>query len=244
MKKTEIQTLLDENIPESVIKHRDQGGKTLSYLEAWYVIDRMNQIFGQGNWGYTIQTLNKVHDGEVEQYNGKAFSTNYIACITAYADVDGKRVQFTDVGYGDGTDKKNPGKAHELASKEAVSDGMKRACKNFGRSLGLALYDKTQEFVGKPNTEASQPTPDNTTVAPKSHQEPTPRAVNSVANNKDRPIKELVSSVFKALEAQGKITAVDFKKKYLGGKGLSTLTPKQLEPIYEAVSKDFNLGGN
>ena len=31
------------------------------------------------------------------------------------------RTSFVDVGYGDGTDKKNPGKAHELAVKEARS---------------------------------------------------------------------------------------------------------------------------
>jgi recombination DNA repair RAD52 pathway protein len=54
---------------------------------------------------------------------------------------------YGDVGYGDGSDKTNPGKAHELAAKEAVTDALKRCAKNLGMSMGLALYDKTQENV-------------------------------------------------------------------------------------------------
>lgn len=131
---------LEAKIPRSVISKRDGGGgRKLDYLEGWYVIDRMNQIFGVGGWSYVTDEMRLVHQGEVD---GKHVA-HYVAKITVRA----AGTAFSDFGYGDGTDKYNPGKAHELAVKEAVTDAIKRACKNFGKSMGLALYDKTREFV-------------------------------------------------------------------------------------------------
>lgn len=54
-----------------------------------------------------------------------------------------------------------------------------------------------------------------------------------------RPVKELVSSAFKVLEAQKKITAEEFKKKYQKGVGLSTLTDSDLDNILKSVKADF-----
>ena len=52
-------------------------------------------------------------------------------------------IEFSDVGYGDGFDYSGSELTiHELAMKEAVSDGVKRALKNFGDQFGLSLYDK------------------------------------------------------------------------------------------------------
>lgn len=268
MTKTEIQKQLDENIPQNVVCTRSQAGRELSYLETWYAIDRMNQVFGQGNWSYSTVKLDKVFEGEVEQASGKVFATSYIATVGVYALIDGKPTQFTDVGYGDGTDKKNPGKAHELATKEAVSDGVKRAIKNFGRSMGLALYDKTQSFVGfldmSKVTRAEVPgtgktmdelrregnhdktqeyvgqTTSKVTVEPKTNNE-----VGKNTNAAGAAAKDLITSAFKVLEAQGKITKEKFKIDYTQGKGLSTLTPGQLAVIYDTMKHDFpTLSGN
>lgn len=242
MTKNIIQTELDTNIPESVIKTRTQGNVTLSYLETWQVIDRMNQVLGQGNWGYQIARMDKVYEGEIEQYSGKAFTTSYTAQVSMFATIEGKTVIFTEVGYGDGTDKKSPGKAHELATKEAVSDALKRAAKNLGRSMGLALYDKTQEFVGDskeeiPKVEKSastskQPTNGGTTTIP------TGSGANG-GNSKPKPTKELITQAFKVLEAQKKITATEFKTKYQKGAGLSTLSQPTLEFILASLKTDF-----
>jgi DNA recombination protein Rad52 len=249
--KTAVQTNLDENIPKDVIATRDGGGtRKLSYLEAWYVIDRMNQVFGQGNWGYHIVSLHKVFEGELEQYSGKAFSTSYIATVQTWAKVDGVMTQFTDVGYGDGTDKKSPGKAHELATKEAVSDAIKRSCKNFGRSMGLALYDKTQEFVGQ---SISQPVESSLSTNGNGHAtngnghasgasgvaSPEVHAGREVSGKLARPIKELIAETFQVLKIQGKITGPQFKKKYQEGKALSDLTETQLSGILNKVNSDF-----
>lgn len=134
---------LDAKIPRDVISARDGGGgRKLSYLEGHYVIARANEIFGQGNWQYQVIELTKTSDLPIETRSGVKQYTSYIAKVQVHA----LGVAFSDYGFGDGTDA-NPGKTHELAVKEAVTDGVKRALKNFGMSMGLALYDKSQENV-------------------------------------------------------------------------------------------------
>jgi DNA repair and recombination protein RAD52 len=150
MSRDEIRKKLNEKIPRDAISLREGGsGKKLSYLEGWYVIDRMNEVFGQGNWAYDVSEMRLVREGEIEGYGGKkSYSTHYVAKGRLVVDFgDGIKTEFTDYGYGDGSDKANPGKAHELAVKEAATDAFKRCARNLGMSMGLALYDKTQENV-------------------------------------------------------------------------------------------------
>jgi hypothetical protein len=148
-----IREQLDQPIPRDVISERDGGGKRkLSYLEGWYVIDRLNKILGQGNWDYSTEEMKLVHSGVVQNSYGQDVHTvHYIARVAlTVRNISGPEkygVTFIDYGYGDGSDKTNPGKAHELAVKEAVTDGLKRCAKSLGMSMGLALYDKTQENV-------------------------------------------------------------------------------------------------
>lgn len=240
--KTSVQQDLDSNIPKDVIDTREQAGRTLSYLATWYVIDRLNQVLGQGNWGYQTNVLNKVFEGEVEQRSGKVYATSYVATVALFATVHDKTVIFTEVGYGDGTDKANPGKAHELATKEAVSDALKRAAKNLGRSMGLALYDKTQEFVG---TVEKSITDTKTTIGTgeynkvsQSKNEPTPSNIGTKPGS-NRPVKETVVAAAKILDAQKKITLDAFKVKYQKNVGISKLTDEQLTSILNQVKQDY-----
>lgn len=242
MTKTETQKQLDENIPKDVIRTRTQGGVTLSYLETWQVIDRLNQVLGQGNWGYTIQTLTKVFEGEIEQASGKAFTTSYTATVALSANVDNRTVYFTDVGYGDGTDRRSQGKAHELGVKEAVSDGLKRSAKNLGRSMGLALYDKTQEFVGETvGKPVVQTEPAINTRQPNLVKQPEPGVSTKTDTIKQRPIKELLSTAFKILEAQKKSTEKELTEKYLKGQPIERYKSegKTLVTALEGIKKDF-----
>lgn len=167
----EIKNKLDAKIPREVIAEREGGGKRkLSYLEGWYVISRLNEVLGQGNWAYQTEQMNLVFAGEV----GDKQTVHYIAKVVLEVRGLGEMpVYFSDYGYGDGSDKYNIGKAHELAVKEAVTDGIKRCAKNLGMSMGLALYDKTQENVedaeepAKPRAVAQGPKPAaKATVAP------------------------------------------------------------------------------
>lgn len=162
MSKTREQLVaeLDAKIPRQAISTRDAGrGRTLDYLSGYYVIKRMNEVFGQGNWDY-IASVNKIHEGTVkDRYDADVHTVHYMAQVTLRVTIEGSYAHFTDYGYGDGTDKANPGKAHELAIKEAVTDGVKRCAKNLGMSLGLALYDKEQEFVDETENKQERAVP-------------------------------------------------------------------------------------
>lgn len=162
MSKTREQLVaeLDAKIPRNAISTRDAGrGRTLDYLTGFYVIKRMNEVFGQGNWDY-IASVDKIHEGlGKDRYNADVHSVHYMAQVTLRVTIEGQHTTFTDYGYGDGTDKVNPGKAHELAIKEAVTDGVKRCARNLGMSLGLALYDKEQEFVDEAEDKQERPVP-------------------------------------------------------------------------------------
>ncbi len=247
--RTKIQTELDQNIDKEVVSTREQSGMTLSYLETWYVIDRLNQVLGQGNWAYQIGTLTKVFEGTVKQGYGTkeadVFAVSYTATVYLNASIEGKPVTFSEVGFGDSTDKKNPGKAHEMATKGAVSDGLKRAAKNLGRSMGLALYDKTQEYVGAVQR-SSEPTPVVNTVV----KDPEIKEAQSIPTNiktpKELSTKEKIQRDFKILELQKAVSAEAFKMNYLGNKGLSTVAPSDLINVYEKMRKDFPQlsGGN
>lgn len=144
---TNIIKELDAPIPVSAVSTRDGGrGIKLAYLEGWYVIDRLNKILGQGNWAYQSD-LFKTYEGTVKTQKGETNYVSYGAKVRLVVKIGNVPTEFQDIGFGDGQDINNPGKAHELAMKEAVTDGLKRCAKNLGMSFGLALYDKSREFV-------------------------------------------------------------------------------------------------
>lgn len=186
---------LDEKIPRDVISQRDGGGgRSLSYLEGHYVIDRLNKVLGQGNWCYESEvTLIRADDLEKEKYGKKVkyHSAHYMAKVTLNFKLDDDpkpgtsswngTSSFTDYGYGDGSDPQTPGKAHELAIKESVTDGLKRCAKNLGMSMGLALYDKTQENVEDEPKQANMSQP--AAPVPAAVVRPTPEAISVVKSN-------------------------------------------------------------
>lgn len=81
--------------------------------------------------------------------NGRnGFRAGYRAVVrvmVATHEVEGRYigpVTFSDVGFGDAVDYSGSQiSVQELAMKEAVSDGVKRALKNLGDQFGLGLYD-------------------------------------------------------------------------------------------------------
>lgn len=145
----EVTKELDKNIPAESVKERSNGNFTLSYLEGHYVIDRLNKVLGIGNWAYGITKMDCVFSGSVkDKYDKEIYYASYVTTIRLVVTLpDGIQTEFSDVGFGDGQDKSNPGKPHELATKEAVTDALKRCAKNLGQSMGLALYNKERTNV-------------------------------------------------------------------------------------------------
>jgi len=137
-----VENEANKKIPREEVSLRDGGGgKKLSYLESHYVIQRMNEVFGVCGWD--SETV------EMRQVNGTEAKPSYVAKVRLSAIVntgDGGYMRVVKEGFGFGSDKSglNP---HEMAVKEAESDAFKRAARQFGMSLGLALYSKEQENV-------------------------------------------------------------------------------------------------
>lgn len=144
MLSAETRLLLAEPLDPTRVSKRDGGGgRQLSYLEGHDVIRTANRIFGVGNWGYVVKDLVQAGQEQIER-NGKVGAhVGYLATVEVWIKSDGYgAVTISDVGYGDGQDYGSFVKPHELAAKEAVTDGVKRCLKNFGDQFGLILYDK------------------------------------------------------------------------------------------------------
>jgi DNA repair and recombination protein RAD52 len=132
----------------SHVKNREQGGKTLSYVEAWWAISEANRIFGYDAWTRETILLQETNRDLVELQGKsgpyKQWRVGYLAKVRV--SVDG--VVREGTGFGSGMSKPDAlGDAIESAAKEAESDAMKRALMTFGNPFGLALYDKAQANV-------------------------------------------------------------------------------------------------
>jgi recombination DNA repair RAD52 pathway protein len=136
---------------DAVEKRKAPNGKDLSYADQHYVQTRLNDVFGVTGWADTI-IYNKCVSEEQEEVNGKVrWCVSYEAKVRIRVTAAGFSYasmwhEGTGNGHGFGARK---GDAVESACKEAETDALKRAAKKFGPSFGLALYDKTQEDVGK-----------------------------------------------------------------------------------------------
>jgi DNA recombination protein Rad52 len=146
---------LQSDLPRTAVKTREGGGgKDLSYVEGWYVIDRLNRIFGNGSWGYTLkQGPTLLEKYETTREGKTTTSVGYMAVVQLHIsgfneseELCFSGVEIEDVGFGSGKDR-DPAAAHEKAMKEAVTDALKRCARCLGPSMGLALYDKSQAAV-------------------------------------------------------------------------------------------------
>lgn len=149
---------LKKALPVEVIKSRTQGTATVSYIEGFYVIDVANKIFGYGKWDKQIVDLRLVNEAKTPRDRGESFDVHYICLVR----ITVGETTYEDVGYGNGISYKQMGEAHELATKEAVTDGMKRCFRHFGPRFGNSLYRKGPPPT--PPTERPRPTRQEETV--------------------------------------------------------------------------------
>lgn len=232
-----MKELLDAKIPENAIETRSQAGVTLSYLTGWYVIDRLNQVFGHGKWNYD-STLTKLWEGEVNGRHCVSYMAAIRLSVTFPKDQKLEKVNeyyregtyYEDVGYGDGGDKSNPGRAHELAIKEAVTDGIKRCAKNLGMSFGLALYRGDDEYIEleQPKFSGKKQDGGKPPMAESVLKSNSPKKA-SAQDEREEIIKELRATV-SALDAKKSLTKeafVEYINKSFGAKVSTDLTLEQ-----------------
>ena len=150
---------LQSELSADRIKVRDKANIKLSYLEGFDIIDTANNIFGYGNWAYTISSLEQVS----QEVNA---NQNVVVCYKAIVKVDvydidhSTMISRQDVGFGTGV-ARNLADAHENSAKEAVTDALKRSLRSFGNQFGNSLYDKSKSVAqntpsNMPNAPANQ----------------------------------------------------------------------------------------
>lgn len=132
--------------PDHVKKPSGNFGPKGDYIEGWHAINEANRIFGFGNWSYVIKSMTQDSLREAKTAKGDMQWQAAYTCIVTVTVAD---VIREDVGFGSGF-AKQIGDAIEGATKEAVTDALKRALRTFGNPFGLALYDKSRENVGAP----------------------------------------------------------------------------------------------
>ncbi|KAJ1668065.1 DNA repair protein rad52 [Coemansia sp. RSA 1646] len=122
--------------PEHVSTRQGIGGMRLSYIEGWRIISIANEVFGFNGWRSNIQNLTIDY---VDIVDGGRFSIG-ASCVMRITLRDGTYRE--DVGFGMVENTKSKGQALEKVRKEAVTDGLKRAMRQFGNVLGNCVYDK------------------------------------------------------------------------------------------------------
>ena len=109
----------------------------MHYLAAEKVINLANEVFGFNGWSSSIQNV-QIDFVDENTTNGKI--TLGLSTIVRVTLRDG--TYHEDIGYGHIENCKGKAAAFEKAKKEAATDAMKRALRNFGNVLGNCLYDK------------------------------------------------------------------------------------------------------
>lgn len=123
--------------PRRISQRQGAGNKALSYIQTHDAKRTANRIFGYDGWSYEQTSVRCTSEERVTKNGRNGWFVSYIATVTFEA----VGVRRGDVGYGDAVEYRElMGPPHELASKEAVSDGLKRCLASFGDQFGLVLY--------------------------------------------------------------------------------------------------------
>ncbi|KAF8962538.1 Rad52/22 double-strand break repair protein, partial [Flammula alnicola] len=135
-----LQVKLDQKLGPEYISQRPGpgGGPKLTYVEGWKIINLANEVFGFNGWSSSIVNLTTDFADYSEETRRYSVGVTAVMRVTLR---DG--VFHEDVGYGMLENSKSKGAALDKCKKEAVTDGLKRALRNFGNVLGNCLYDKS-----------------------------------------------------------------------------------------------------
>ena len=166
---TQIKLLSDPLDPDNVRKRNGAGRQVLSYVEGWHAIDEANRIFGFGCWSRETVLIEPLHGPVLVSEEGHPEKGKVVSCFFAKVKITvwSKDSAHSIVREGCGAARgfaKSAGEAMENAIKAAETDATKRALTTFGYSFGLALYDREQKNVGKP--EAQRQIADGASQAP------------------------------------------------------------------------------
>lgn len=145
---SEQQAALKAPLDKKYVANREQGGRQVSYVEGWHVIDEANRIFGFDAWDRETVLLQETNRDLLTLKGQKGEHQQWRVGYLAKVRITVGSVIREGTGFGTGMSRPEAlGEAIESAIKEAETDAMKRAFMTFGNPFGLALYDKTQANV-------------------------------------------------------------------------------------------------
>ncbi|KAL4878569.1 DNA repair and recombination protein radC [Aspergillus karnatakaensis] len=138
-----LQARLEKKLgPEYISSRPGAAGQKVHYLAADKCINLANEVFGFNGWSSSIQTIQIDFVDESPNTGKISLGLSVIVRVTLK---DG--AYHEDVGYGHIENCKGKAAAFEKAKKEATTDALKRALRNFGNVLGNCIYDK--DYVSK-----------------------------------------------------------------------------------------------
>ncbi|KAL4906457.1 DNA repair and recombination protein radC [Aspergillus multicolor] len=138
-----LQARLEKKLgPEYISSRPGAAGLKVHYLSADKCINLANEVFGFNGWSSSIQNI-QIDFVDESPNTGKV--TLGLSVIVRVTLKDG--AYHEDVGYGHMENCKGKAAAFEKAKKEATTDALKRALRNFGNVLGNCVYDK--DYISK-----------------------------------------------------------------------------------------------
>ncbi|ELQ74625.1 DNA repair and recombination protein RAD52/RAD22 [Trachipleistophora hominis] len=130
---------LNKKLGPEYISYRQAFNNThIAYIEGWTAINIANRIFGYNGWSSKLKQITIDYIDECNQ----RYSVGVSAVVRVLLSDGAMR---EDVGFGSADNQRVKSQAIEKAKKEAVTDALKRALRQFGNALGNCCYDK--EFL-------------------------------------------------------------------------------------------------
>ncbi|KAK4048005.1 DNA repair protein rad52 [Microbotryomycetes sp. JL201] len=187
--RAEIERKLKRSLGPEFIKERaGPGGSKIAYIEGWQAINLANDVFGALGWSSEV----REQGIDTEHYNEKLDRWS----ISSYAVVritlrDGSFRE--DVGAGSAENIKSKAEALTKVRKEAVTDALKRAMRQFGEVLGNCVYNpKYRDFIKR--MKAPEPKFDARELHRASHGRAAPPAAPAVTAAPE-PVEKLQKSL-------------------------------------------------
>lgn len=148
----QIELLQAPILADNVESREGFNGQVLSYLTGHHAIAEANRIFGFDGWDTEILVLREVNRLEYIKPKYKSgdqekpmVNISYICNLRVTVRSKTGVSVHEDTGFGDGSGGQTAhgfNGAIELASKEAVTDAIKRCLRHFGNQFGNTLYEK------------------------------------------------------------------------------------------------------
>lgn len=134
------------------VSQRKQGGKTLSYVEAWEIKAHLTRIFGFGNWDSEMLEYHHVDTREYVKDGKDMVEVLYSARVrlTVRDRFGNVMATHSEAAVGSASGPASMlGDHHDNALKGGASDALKRCAINWGSQFGLSLYadGATREVV-------------------------------------------------------------------------------------------------